>query len=91
MYNTISKEKGLWSQIEDCNRREFTVQTGMEGLRLFNKTCKIEVLMNQIQNLVENGRLKNPELERIQQMIKSDDEENLEVASLIIYNYGITR
>ncbi len=84
----IPEGKGLFEQISESNKRVWNVQTGEKGMRMFFHAMKVESLMQMLGALVEENKVNQEELIRIQEMIKSPDHESVTMAELIMEEYG---
>ena len=74
--------KGLWEQLDNNYKREFTVMTGARGYQLFQDHLQRTALLEILKDMNEHFTPK--EMVRMREMIESDDKENMRVASAII-------
>lgn len=81
-YNMLEEGVGLWKQIEDSDRRHYNILTGSRGMQLFEDSFKRMSLTALLEDMTND--FTPEEMVRMKEMIKSEDVENMKVASAII-------
>jgi len=73
---------GLWEQIDQSNKREFTMMSSSRGMQLFEDSFKRMSLTALLEDMTND--FTPEEMIRMKEMIDSEDVENMKVAEVII-------
>jgi uncharacterized membrane protein YcaP (DUF421 family) len=76
--------KGLWEQLNNSNKREYVIHTGIDGLYNYNHALKINAAQVWLKATLEAKLITRKESVRLKEMLDSPDYENFEVVISIL-------